>query len=87
MENGLDTGENRFIDRNEINRDEERNRNRNIVNNMSSCIMSIEIQNSVNKSQNNLKKSNVNKKETSNNNDDDIEEIEIENIDNKDTSN
>ena len=87
MENGLDTGENRFIDRNEINRDEERNRNRNIVNNMSSCIMSIEIQNSVNKSQNNLKKSNVDKKETSNNNDDDIEEIEIENIDNKDTSN
>ena len=87
MENGLDTGENRFIDRNEINRDEERNRNRNIVNNMSSCIMSIEIQNSVNKSQNNLKKSNVNKKETSNNDDDDIEEVEIENIDNKDTSN
>ena len=88
MENGLDTGENRFINRNENNnRDEERNRNRNIVNNMSSCIMSIEIQNSVNKSQNNLKKSNVNKKETSNNDDDDIEEVEIENIDNKDTSN
>ena len=87
MENGLDTGENRFIDRNEINRDEERNRNRNIVNNMSSCIMSIEIQNSVSKSQDNLKKSSVNKKETTNNEDDDIEEVKIENIDNKDITN
>ena len=90
MENGLDTGENRFINRNENNdrdRSRERNTNRNIANNMSSCIMSIEIQNSVNKSQNNLKKSSVNKKETSKNEDDDIEEVEIENIDNKDTSN
>jgi hypothetical protein len=92
MENGLDTGENRFINRNENNdrdgdRNRERNINRNIVNNMSSCIMSIEIQNSVNKSHNNLKKSNVNNKETNNNDDDDIEEVEIENIDNKDTSN
>ena len=86
MENGLDTGENRFINRNE-NNNREINTNRNIVNNISSCIMSIEIQNSVSKSQDNLKKSSVNKKETSNNEDDDIEEVKIENIDNKDISN
>ena len=38
MENGLDTGENRFIDKNEdnnIDRDRNKNRNRNIVNNIS----------------------------------------------------
>jgi len=89
MENGLDTGENRFINRNEENNGRDRDRNRNMVNNISSCIMSIEIQNSVSKSQNNLKKSTINKKETNNNDndDDDIEEVEIENIDNKDSTN